>query len=123
MADPIVTFFDAWQCTATEQRLEKINQSVTEQIKYDDPRTPQTIVGKNALNEYVGMFSANAPGWSAKVIRSDTTAGMTRATVAFGGKGPDGTDMIQHGQYFIETENELISRMVGFVGTDPDLTK
>lgn len=123
MADPITTFFDAWQCTASEQRLEKLDQSVKDKIKYDDPRTPQTIDGKTALNEYVGMFSANAPGWSAQVVGCDTTAGMTRATVAFGGKGPDGKDMIQHGQYFIETEDGLISRMVGFAGIGPDLEK
>ncbi|MEO9945024.1 nuclear transport factor 2 family protein [Paraglaciecola sp.] len=123
MTDPTVTFFDAWQCTEPEQRLEKIDQSVTDKIKYDDPRTPQTINGKTALNEYVGMFSANAPGWSAKVVGCDTIAGMTRATVAFGGKGPDGKDMIQHGQYFIETEDELISRMVGFAGTGLNLEK
>ena len=42
---------------------------------------------------------------------------MTRATVAFGGKGPDGDDMVQLGQYYVETEGNLISRMVGFVGT------
>ena len=66
------------------------------------------------------MFSANAPGWSAKVLSSTTTAGVTRATVAFGGKGPDGNEMVQLGQYFVETEGELISRMVGFVGTGAD---
>ncbi len=63
------------------------------------------------------MFSANAPGWSAKVIGSNTTAGMTRATVAFGGMGPDGSEMVQLGQYFVESDGDLISRMVGFVGT------
>ena len=42
---------------------------------------------------------------------------MIRATVAFGGMGPDGKEMIQLGQYFVETESGLISRMVGFVGT------
>ena len=63
------------------------------------------------------MFSANAPGWAAKVVGTDTTGGMTRATVAFGGKGPDGKDMTQLGQYFVETDGDRISRMVGFVGT------
>ncbi|MEO1446809.1 MAG: hypothetical protein AAFV46_11375 [Cyanobacteria bacterium J06635_11] len=42
---------------------------------------------------------------------------MTRATVAFGGVGADGKKMVQLGQYFVETDGELISRMVGFVGT------
>jgi len=123
MADPISTFFDAWQYEAADKRLEKINKSVTDGVRYDDPRTSQTVNGKDALNEYVGMFSANAPGWSAKVIGSDTTAGMTRATVVFGGKGPDGKEMIQHGQYFIEMDGDLISRMVGFVGMGTDTHK
>ncbi|MGB0847899.1 MAG: hypothetical protein ACPGSM_14305 [Thiolinea sp.] len=117
MSDPISTFFDAWQIEAADARLAKITSAVTADIQYDDPRTPQTVKGIEALSEYVGMFSANAPGWSAKVIGSDTTAGMTRATVAFGGKGPDGSDMVQLGQYFVETDGDLISRMVGFVGT------
>jgi len=117
MADPISTFFDAWQIEDTGDRLAKITSAVTANVRYDDPRTPQTMNGIDALTEYVGMFSANAPGWSAKVIGTDTTAGMTRATVAFGGKGPDGNDMVQHGQYFVETDGDFISRMVGFVGT------
>ncbi len=117
MTDPIATFFDAWQIESGEPRLKEISKAVTADVQYDDPRTPQTVQGIDALNEYVGMFSANAPGWSAKVVASDTTAGMTRATVAFGGKGPDGNEMIQLGQYFIESNGNLISRMVGFVGT------
>ena len=117
MADPITTFFDAWQLEDAGERLTKISSAVTANVQYDDPRTPQTMNGIDALAEYVGMFSANAPGWSAKVVGTDTTATMTRATVAFGGKGPDGNDMVQLGQYFVETEGDLISRMVGFVGT------
>ena len=116
MSDPISIFFDAWQLESAEARLEKITSAVTANIQYDDPHTPQTVNGIVALSEYVGMFSANAPGWSAKVVGSDTTAGMTRATVAFSGLGPDGNKMIQHGQYFVETDGDLISRMVGFVG-------
>ncbi|NRD74546.1 hypothetical protein HQQ94_15135 [Shewanella sp. VB17] len=63
------------------------------------------------------MFSANAPGWSAKVVKSDTVSGVTRVTVAFGGMGPDGSEQVQLGQYFLEKNGELVSRMVGFVGT------
>ena len=99
------------------RRAEKITNAVTANIQYDDPRTPQTVNGIDALNEYVGMFSANAPGWAAKVVGSNTTAGMTRATVAFSGAGPDGNETVQLGQYFVETDGDLISRMVGFVGT------
>jgi len=117
MSDAISTFFGAWELTDAEARLAKITDSCSSDIQYSDPRSPETLQGINAVNEYVGMFSANAPGWSASVINADTTAGMTRATVAFGGKGPDGKDMVQHGQYFVEHDGEKISRMVGFVGT------
>ncbi len=117
MSDPVATFFDAWQLESSDARLEKITSAVTETIQYDDPRTPETVNGINALNTYVGMFSANAPGWSAKVVGSDTTAGMIRATVEFGGMGPDGKEMVQLGQYYVEMEGDLINRMVGFVGT------
>ena len=117
MSDPISTFFDAWQLEAADARLEKITCAVTANVQYDDPRTPQTVRGIDALSEYVGMFTAGAPGWSAKVVSSDSTAGITRATVAFGGMGPDGKEMVQLGQYFVEMDGELISRMVGFVGT------
>ena len=117
MADRISTFFNAWRIESSDERLRQINSAVIDTIEYDDPRTPQTLKGINALNEYVGMFAANAPGWSARVVGTDTTAGVTRATVAFGGKGPGGNEVTQIGQYFVETEGNLISRMVGFVGT------
>lgn len=117
MSDCITTFFDTWQIEEVETRLAKLNSSVTETIKYDDPRTLETVNGVAALNNYVGMFSENAPGWSAKVIKTDTVAGVTRVTVAFGGMGPDGSEQVQLGQYFVEKDGDLVSRMIGFVGT------
>jgi hypothetical protein len=116
MSDYISAFFEAWQIEDPKARLEKITSAVTEAIQYDDPRTSDTIQGINTLSDYVGMFSANAPGWAAKVVASDTSNGMTRSTVAFSGIGPDGSEQTQYGQYFVEQENGLISRMVGFVG-------
>ena len=116
MTDQIEAFFGAWQLESQEERVEKITDSVAPNIVYVDPRTPKPITSIGALCEYVGMFSANAPGWSARVVASDTIAGMTRATVAFSGKGPDGTEQTQLGQYFVESDGDLISRMVGFVG-------
>ena len=62
------------------------------------------------------MFSANAPGWTAKVVTMSETAGSIRATVAFGGQGPDGSEMVQHGQYFADMDGNKIARMVGFAG-------
>ena len=117
MSDCIATFFEAWQIEEAEARLAKINSAVTESIRYDDPRTPETLHGIEDLNDYVAMFSANAPGWSAKVVKSDTISSVTRVTVAFGGVGPDGSQQVQLGQYFVEKEGDLVSRMVGFVGT------
>lgn len=116
MTNPIDTFFGAWQLESREERLEKITSSVAPGIVYVDPRTPKPITGISGLSEYVGMFSANAPGWSAQVVASDTIAGITRATVAFSGQGPDGKAQTQLGQYFVESDGDLISRMVGFVG-------
>ncbi|GGX40074.1 nuclear transport factor 2 family protein [Saccharospirillum salsuginis] len=117
MPDCIKTFFEAWQIEEAEARLTKITSAVTEHIEYVDPRTPQAVHGVAALSDYVGMFSANAPGWSAKVVASDSVANFVRAKVAFSGKGPDGAEQVQIGQYFVELEGDLISRMVGFVGT------
>lgn len=117
MSDAISTFFDAWKIEEASDRFEKISSAVMKGIQYDDPRTPATIMGVEALCDYVGMFSANAPGWSANVVKTDTTGGMTRATVSFSGVGPDGVENVQLGQYFVEKEGDLISRMVGFVGT------
>ena len=117
MSKRITMFFDAWQIETADARLEKITSAVTADVQYTDPRAPEAIKGVDALNEYVGMFSANAPGWAANVQSSDTVADVTRATVVFAGKGPDGNDMVQYGQYFVEMEGDLISRMVGFVGT------
>jgi len=117
MSDSISTFFESWQIEDASARLEKITDAVVKDVKYDDPRTPETIHGIEALSDYVGMFRANAPGWSAKVVKSDTIGGVTRTTIAFSGKGPDGTEQVQLGQYFTETEGALVSRLVGFVGT------
>jgi hypothetical protein len=30
--------------------------------------------------------------------------------------GPDGKEMVQHGQYFADMDSDKIARMVGFVG-------
>lgn len=116
MTDQLDTFFGAWQLESREEQFERITATFAPSFVYVDPRTPKPITSISALSEYVGMFSENAPGWSAKVVASGTIAGVTRATVAFSGKGPDGTEQTQLGQYFVESDGDLISRMVGFVG-------
>ncbi len=121
MTDPISDFFNAWEISDSAQRAENIANSVTPEVEYDDPRTPETIRGVDALCQYVGMFSENAPGWKADVVKSDTINRFTRVTVAFSGIGPDGEQKIQLGQYFVEKSADKISKIVGFVGTgQPD---
>ena len=117
MSDCIVRFFETWEIEDDAERIAMIKKTVTDMVIYDDPRTTETIHGPASLNKYVGMFSKNAPGWSAGVVECDTIAGFTRVTVAFGGIGPDGNEMVQLGQYFVEKKDDKISRMIGFVGT------
>ncbi|MGR3503081.1 nuclear transport factor 2 family protein [Pseudaestuariivita sp.] len=121
MRDAITEFFDAWAMADETPRRAAVEAATAQDVSYADPRTPEPITGQDALTDYVGMFSANAPGWTARVLASDEVAGLTRATIAFGGKGPDGTEMVQHGQYFIEQSDGRITRMTGFAGTgSPD---
>ena len=106
-------FFKAWGISDAEARADLIARSVSDDVHYADPRTPEPITSASALAEYVGMFSAAAPGAVAKVLHLSTTAGMQRASVAF--VMADG--MQKMGQYFIETnEDDKPSRMIGFVG-------
>lgn len=116
MSDCLEKFFDTWQIEDSQVRLTQLNRTVTQNIHYSDPRTPETLVGIDALNNYLGMFSANAAGWTAKAVKSDTIAEVTRVTVEFSGAGPDGAHIVQLGQYFVEKDGDLVSRLVGFVG-------
>lgn len=126
MSAPISTFFDAWGTSDDQARMDKITSAVTEGVQYDDPRSSETIIGIDGFAKYVAMFSANTPGWTAKVVKTDTNSNLTRVTVAFGGPNPksetpDENHVVQYGQYFIEIEQGWITKMVGFVGTgQPD---
>ncbi len=117
MSETITRFFQAWQVEDANARLEIITACVVNDIEYSDPRTPACLSGIKAVNDYIGLFSANAPGWTASVVKTDTNTSITRVTVAFSGKGPDGLLQTQYGQYFIEQNSELITKMIGFVGT------
>ena len=87
------------------------------EFSYADPRAPEPITDLDGLVGYVGMFSANAPGWQAAVIKTDTTGAHARVAVRFGGPGPDGTEVVQHGQYFVRLSDAgLIELIIGFVG-------
>lgn len=117
MTASIETFFDAWGMADDAARADAIASVYSDTGTYADPRNEGMLTGPVAISEYINMFSANAPGWTAKVVKSDETAGTVRATVAFGGKGTDGAEMVQHGQYFADLDAGKIARMVGFVGT------
>jgi len=118
MSDALTTFFAAWSETDARKRSALIANALTADATYSDPRSGGRLTGHDAISDYVGMFSANAPGWTASVVSSDVVNGYARTIVAFGGTGPDGSDMVQHGTYFTDhDEAGKITAMAGFVGT------
>lgn len=116
MSDSITTFFDAWGMIDDVPRLEAISAAFKSDGTYADPRSLDALQGPAAITSYVNNFSAGVPGWTAKVVNPSTIGTSHRATVAFGGMGPDGKEMVQHGQYFADMDGDKIARTVGFVG-------
>ncbi len=118
MSDAITTFFDAWSETDSAARSALIASATTPEVTYSDPRSGGRLAGQDAVSEYVGMFSANAQRWTASVLSSDEVNGYARTIVAFGGKGPDGSEMVQHGTYFSDADDSgKLVMIAGFVGT------
>ncbi len=117
MSDALGTFFAAWAETDADKRMGMIAEACAEGCIYSDPRSGTRLNSNEAIADYVGMFSANAPGWTARVETSDEVNSYLRAKVAFGGKGPDGSDMVQHGTYFAEAGADgKLTLIAGFVG-------
>ena len=116
MSAAINTFFEAWGTADADARLGLIKDACTPDVSYSDPRSGARLSGLDAVADYVGMFSANAPGWTAKVVSSDEVNGYLSAIVAFGGMGPDRSDMVQHGTYFCDTSDGKLSMIAGFIG-------
>ncbi|MBU2991806.1 nuclear transport factor 2 family protein [Octadecabacter sp. 1_MG-2023] len=117
MSDALTTFFDAWGTEDADARLAMLKYACSSTVTYSDPRSGERLSGIQAVADYVGMFSANAPGWTAKVTSCDEVNGYSRAIVAFGGMGPDGTEMVQHGTYFCEAGADgKLTMLAGFVG-------
>lgn len=116
MNDLVEKFFAAWgkDPSVTAQTIAGV---LAEDALYADPRSQGVMQGPEAVSKYVEMFGAQAPGWTATVVKKDRTADCIRATVAFGGPGPDGKQTVQHGQYFVDIDGTHITRMIGFVGT------
>jgi hypothetical protein len=116
MSDALNTFFEAWGTADADARKGLIKDACSPDVSYSDPRSGARLSGLGAVADYVGMFSANAPGWTAKVVSADEINGYLRAIVAFGGMGPDGSEMVQHGSYFCDTADGKLSMIAGFVG-------
>ena len=117
MSEALNTFFEAWNVTDAAEQSTKIAASCSPDVTYSDPRSGARLDGQTAVSDYVGMFSANAPGWTAHVVSSDDINGYARSIVAFGGMGPDGSEMVQHGTYFSDSADGKLTMMPGFVGT------
>ncbi|MCP4822324.1 MAG: molecular chaperone GroEL [Shimia sp.] len=113
MTHAIESFFAAWGEADADTRSGMLHKTLSSQISYADPRTPDPITESQALIDYVGMYSQFAPGATAQVVVTGETAGYTRATVAF--RMADGAEQL--GQYFIELDDQSrISRAIGFAG-------
>ncbi|WP_106745197.1 nuclear transport factor 2 family protein [Yoonia maritima] len=120
MADATDKFFAAWSMQDPNAQADVIAQCFVENGTYSDPRSGERLLGATAIANYVAMFGANAPGWGAKVTKSDNINNYTRAIVQFSGKGPDGQEMAQHGTYFVDTNDDgQIIAIAGFVGETP----
>jgi hypothetical protein len=117
MSDALTTFFKAWGETDADARRALIESVCLDNVTYTDPRSDGRLKGLAAVSDYVGMFSANAPGWTASVVASDAVGDTNRTIVAFGGMGPDGTQMVQHGTYFSVAAHGKLVMIAGFVGT------
>ncbi len=110
------TFFCAWSEADDAARLALISGVVTGECTYDDPRSQGILTGDAAISDYVGNFARMAVGAKVVVVKTDLRGTSERATIAF--QMADG--MEQMGQYFIEHDDDKITRMVGFVGTGAD---
>ena len=112
------TFFDAWGEADADTRATMLASVTTDTTVYSDPRSGGDLTGSEAIGAYVGMFSANAPGWTATVENESEVNGYHRLRVAFGGMGPDGNQMVQHGTYFGTLSGDTITLLAGFVGAE-----
>ena len=116
MSDALTTFFNAWSETDADARRTMIESVCLDNVTYTDPRSEGRLTGLDAVSDYVGVFSANAPGWTASLVSTDAVGDTSRSIVAFGGMGPDGSQMVQHGTYFSVMAHGKLVMIAGFVG-------
>jgi len=117
MSNSVETFFDAWGLTDATAREQAVRSVVTENIYYVDPSTAAPLSGAGELVDHVAMFTANRPGSTANVVGMNTQNRHVRATVDF---FVDGKTAMR-GQYFCDLNtDDMITKMVGFIGTGDD---
>lgn len=118
MREMLEQFFGAWGEADPSERSKAISGAVSSEARYVDPRTPDALIGAEAIAAYVAGFTEMAPGAVADVMHVDQRDGVTRATIAF--VMPDG--MRQLGQYFVIADSAgHLAHLVGFVGTGADV--
>ncbi|MGR3714937.1 MAG: molecular chaperone GroEL [Shimia sp.] len=113
MTQAIDRFFAAWGEADADTRNKELRKTLSPQISYADPRTPDPITDTQSVLDYVGMYSQFAPGATASVVAQSDTAGHIRVTVAF--RMADGSEQL--GQYYIDLDDQSrITRAIGFAG-------
>ncbi|MFN3207867.1 MAG: molecular chaperone GroEL [Roseovarius sp.] len=113
MSDSVRRFFNAWGDSDAEARMAVLNDVLATGVRYADSRLKTPLEGSAAVVDYVGQYSAMAPGAIAQVADIECRDGVIRATVEF--IMADG--FIQPGQFMIETDDAgRLLRLVGFKG-------
>jgi hypothetical protein len=114
LRDLLEQFFGAWNEPDKTRQSQDIAGVLSREARYVDPRTPEPLIGPEAIAGYVSAFTEMAPGAEAQVAHVDERDGIIRATIAF--VMPDGTRQL--GQYFVRADpSGHIEHLVGFVGT------
>jgi len=117
MQAAIEQFFSAWSESDDTARHVAIAGALATEATYSDPRSGSRLHGVDAISDYVGNFSANAPGWTARVESFHEVNGYAKATVSFEGRNSDGEHMAQLGTYFGEADpSGAVIALAGFVG-------
>ncbi|MEM9853406.1 MAG: nuclear transport factor 2 family protein [Pseudomonadota bacterium] len=116
MTSSVETFFAAWGEPDAEKRDAMLSACLADAASYSDPRSQGRLTGAD-IAAYIGQFSANAPGWAVSVETAQEVNGYQCVRVVFGGQGPDGKGMAQHGTYFTEADADgKLTLLAGFAG-------
>ena len=106
-------FFATWAESDADKRATMLAEVLSEDCTYSDPNCPAPMQGAEAINQMLGMFSANMPGGSARLVgKCDGKNGYTRSAIAFEMNG----DEMMRGQYFAHRDGDKLTMIVGFMG-------